>query len=215
MTRKQRPFLCGCGCGEIIKTRATERRHLDGKGPLYVQYSAPAPSVPDPGSPVGISGEDEMDIDGSDAFDFSHTENDPMDIDEHPDTISESSHSDSESDDGFFNGEDDLNAAWDSDASSDANSDWDEGEEPWQEGLSQSDRLGGIFEAEAARAALNLSADELDDIRAFNFKVETQITDSTYEKLGLAFPQLGDLSSLYSLRKRMAFLSGVKPVKPL
>ncbi|KAJ7218477.1 hypothetical protein GGX14DRAFT_340639, partial [Mycena pura] len=58
-----------------------------------------------------------------------------------------------------------------------------------------------------------LSDDDLNDIRAFNFRADTQITDSAYEKLSSAFPQLADLSSLYVLQKRMAFLSGVKPVK--
>ncbi|KAJ7091092.1 hypothetical protein C8R44DRAFT_584411, partial [Mycena epipterygia] len=58
-----------------------------------------------------------------------------------------------------------------------------------------------------------LSAGDLNDIRAFNFKVDTQITDSAFDKLSLAFPQLADISSLYSLQKRIAFLSGVKPVK--
>ncbi|KAJ7721633.1 hypothetical protein B0H16DRAFT_1274334, partial [Mycena metata] len=58
-----------------------------------------------------------------------------------------------------------------------------------------------------------LSEADLNDIRAFNFKVDTQITDTAFEKLGLGFPQLADLSSLYVLHKRMAFLSGVKPVK--
>ncbi|KAJ7168387.1 hypothetical protein C8R43DRAFT_817578, partial [Mycena crocata] len=91
--------------------------------------------------------------------------------------------------------------------------DWDEGEEPWQRGLSQDDRLGEIFEAEAARAAQNLSEGDLNDIRAFNYKVDTQITDAAFDKLSLSFPQLAGLSSLYNLQKRMAFLSGVKPVK--
>ncbi|KAJ7714772.1 hypothetical protein B0H14DRAFT_2644341 [Mycena olivaceomarginata] len=47
----------------------------------------------------------------------------------------------------FFAGEDAEHDGWESDA------DWDEGEEPWQQGLSQDDRLGRIFEAEATRAA--------------------------------------------------------------
>lgn len=62
-------------------------------------------------------------------------------------------------------------------------------------------------------AAHNLSAEDLNDIRAFNYKADTQITDTAYQKLSLSFPQLADLSSLYILQKRMVFLSGVKPVK--
>ncbi|KAJ7701404.1 hypothetical protein B0H17DRAFT_893062, partial [Mycena rosella] len=59
----------------------------------------------------------------------------------------------------------------------------------------------------------NLSAEDLNDIRAFNFKVDTQVTDATYNKLSLAFLQLANLSSIYVLQKRIAFLSGVKAVK--
>ncbi|KAJ7714777.1 hypothetical protein B0H14DRAFT_2296170, partial [Mycena olivaceomarginata] len=44
-------------------------------------------------------------------------------------------------------------------------------------------------------------------------KVDTQITDSAYERLCLSFPQLENLSSLHVLQKRMAFLSGVTAVK--
>ncbi|KAJ7656727.1 hypothetical protein DFH06DRAFT_922235, partial [Mycena polygramma] len=58
-----------------------------------------------------------------------------------------------------------------------------------------------------------LSETDLNDIRAFNFKADTQITDAAYNKLSLAFPQLADLSSLYVLQKRIAFLSGVKAVR--
>ncbi|KAJ7168418.1 hypothetical protein C8R43DRAFT_822843, partial [Mycena crocata] len=58
-----------------------------------------------------------------------------------------------------------------------------------------------------------LSPEDLNDIRAFNFKADTQITDTAYDKLSLAFPQLADLSSLSRLQNRMAFLSGVKAVK--
>ncbi|KAJ7612409.1 hypothetical protein DFH06DRAFT_941712, partial [Mycena polygramma] len=58
-----------------------------------------------------------------------------------------------------------------------------------------------------------LSEADLNNIRAFNFKADTQITDGAYDKLSLAFPQLADLSSLYVLQKRMSFLSGVKSVK--
>ncbi|KAJ7215162.1 hypothetical protein C8J57DRAFT_982072, partial [Mycena rebaudengoi] len=58
-----------------------------------------------------------------------------------------------------------------------------------------------------------LSPEDLNDIRAFNFKADTLITDHAYNKLSLAFPQLADLSSLYRLQKRIAFLSAVKPVK--
>lgn len=61
--------------------------------------------------------------------------------------------------------------------------------------------------------AQDLPADDLNDIRAFNYKVDTLITDRAYDKISLAFPQLADLSSLYRLQRRMSFLSGVKPVK--
>lgn len=59
---------------------------------------------------------------------------------------------DSESDDGFFAGEDEQDDGWESDEGPDESEDWEEGEEPWQQGLSQRDSLGDIFEAEAARA---------------------------------------------------------------
>jgi hypothetical protein len=138
---------------------------------------------------------------------------------------------DSESDDGFFAGEDEQDDGWESDEGPDESEDWEEGEEPWQQGLSQRDSLGDIFEAEAARAgawpeffaakfnvfmpfaAHNLSEEDLNDIRASNYKADTQITDTAYEKLSLSFPQLADLSSLYVLQKRMVFLSGVEAVK--
>ncbi|KAJ7291982.1 hypothetical protein C8J57DRAFT_1008944, partial [Mycena rebaudengoi] len=58
-----------------------------------------------------------------------------------------------------------------------------------------------------------LSTEDENDIRAFNFKVDTLVTDTAYDKLSLAFPQLENLSSLYILQKRIAFLSGVKQVK--
>ncbi|KAJ7085255.1 hypothetical protein C8R44DRAFT_536558, partial [Mycena epipterygia] len=58
-----------------------------------------------------------------------------------------------------------------------------------------------------------LSAEDLNDIWAFNYKADTQITDTAYEKLSLSFPQLADLYSLHVLQKRIAFLSGIKAVK--
>lgn len=56
-----------------------------------------------------------------------------------------------------------------------------------------------------------LSEEDLDDVAAFNYKVDTCITDSAFEKLPRAFRQLEDLSSLDRLQRRMTFLSGTKP----
>ncbi|KAJ7728044.1 hypothetical protein B0H16DRAFT_1734811 [Mycena metata] len=218
MPRKIGPFPCGCGCGPV-KTKTTEQRHLAKMGgTVYLRYFQVSPPSSLPGSPVHSDGEEQMlDVEFNNE-NLTLPEDISMDIDnDEPPGLTELSDSDSdsgwESDDGSFVGEDEDDGGWDSDDEQGLSGDWDEGDEPWQEGLSHSDRLGDIFEAEAARAAQNLSEEDLNDIRAFNFKADTQITDAAYNKLSLAFPQLGDLSSLSVLQRQMSFLSGVKPVK--
>lgn len=57
-----------------------------------------------------------------------------------------------------------------------------------------------------------MSEDDMNSIRAFNFKVNTNLGAKSYAKLRLAFPQLSDLLSLQKLQTRIAFLSGIKPV---
>jgi hypothetical protein len=157
MTKKIEPFICRCGCGETLRTKAAERRHMEGKGPLYIRYSQNIASSSQPDPKSAISSPNEIDLD-PDYFDR-HDNYLPMDVDETPGAVRESPHSDSESDDGFFAGEDEQDGGWDSDEESDSDADgeWDEGEEPWQMGLSQGDRLGAIFEAEAARAGVCIS----------------------------------------------------------
>ncbi|KAJ7704462.1 hypothetical protein B0H17DRAFT_1126791 [Mycena rosella] len=136
-----------------------------------------------------------MDIDLGNAVNIAMLDYNEMDDGGSP-GLAELSDSDSESEDGFFAGENAEDDGWESDE----DEDWNKGEEPWQEGLSQGDHLGGIFEAEAAQATQNLSAEDLNDMWAFNFKADTQITDTAYDKLSLAFSQLAGLFSLYVLQ---------------
>lgn len=51
----------------------------------------------------------------------------------------------------------------------------------------------------------------MDNIRAFNFKVNTVLPDNTYRKLPHAFPSLRNLASLYQLQSCMGLLSHVYP----
>ncbi|KAJ7865495.1 hypothetical protein B0H14DRAFT_2573915 [Mycena olivaceomarginata] len=173
MPRAIGPFLCGCGCGEHIKTKATERRHLAAAGAgLYIRYSQAGPeeSSSEALESQNVSDNIPMEMDFDSARDDTESDQyDDMDLDEPP-GLNELSESDSESEDEFFAGDDAIDEGWESDESS---GDWDEGEEPWQQGLDQGDRLGGIFEAEAAEAAQNLAEADLNDIRAFNFKADT------------------------------------------
>ncbi|KAJ7195545.1 hypothetical protein GGX14DRAFT_297424, partial [Mycena pura] len=50
-------------------------------------------------------------------------------------------------------------------------------------------------------------------IRAHNFKVNVDLGSCTYRKMRRAFPQLNDLPTLAQLQSRIAFISGMKPVK--
>lgn len=56
-----------------------------------------------------------------------------------------------------------------------------------------------------------MSEDDMNSIRAHNFKVEVNLGAKSYIKLRLAFPQLSDLLSLHQMQTRIAFLSGIKP----
>ncbi|KAJ7245753.1 hypothetical protein C8J57DRAFT_1082019, partial [Mycena rebaudengoi] len=53
----------------------------------------------------------------------------------------------------------------------------------------------------------------MDSIRAHNLKVNIDLGARAYEKMKRAFPQLHSLPSLYQLQTRIAFLSGIKPIK--
>ncbi|KDQ10441.1 hypothetical protein BOTBODRAFT_84791, partial [Botryobasidium botryosum FD-172 SS1] len=57
-----------------------------------------------------------------------------------------------------------------------------------------------------------LTEQELDFIRAFNFKVDTCSPDNTFEKLSHTFPALSNLPSLAAIQVQMARLSGLQPV---
>ncbi|KAF8600273.1 hypothetical protein BDV93DRAFT_401157, partial [Ceratobasidium sp. AG-I] len=58
-----------------------------------------------------------------------------------------------------------------------------------------------------------LSALDMLYIRAFNFKVDTDITGRAYSKLPRAFPELDQLPTEHRMRTRIAFLSGIKGVR--
>lgn len=58
----------------------------------------------------------------------------------------------------------------------------------------------------------NLLPDELNIIRAFNYKVDTVLKDSHFEKLFRAFPTLPDIPSIYHLQQSIRKLSGVHSV---
>ncbi|KDQ10980.1 hypothetical protein BOTBODRAFT_80503, partial [Botryobasidium botryosum FD-172 SS1] len=57
-----------------------------------------------------------------------------------------------------------------------------------------------------------LTDDELNWIRAFNFKVDTCTPANSFEKLAYAFPALSSLPSLAAIQTQMSRLSGVEPV---
>ncbi|KAF8601798.1 hypothetical protein BDV93DRAFT_410381, partial [Ceratobasidium sp. AG-I] len=58
-----------------------------------------------------------------------------------------------------------------------------------------------------------LSALDMLIIRAFNFKVDTDITSRAYDKLPRAFPELDQLPTEHRMHARVAFLSGIQGVR--
>ncbi|KAF7333167.1 hypothetical protein MVEN_02382500 [Mycena venus] len=87
--------------------------------------------------------------------------------------------------------------------------DWDSFKAP-TDGLSEWDKLGVEFEAEAA-IAQKLSAYDLAICKAFSYKLQTNTTDRAFKKLPLAFPQDPPLPKLDALRSRINHLAGFKP----
>lgn len=57
-----------------------------------------------------------------------------------------------------------------------------------------------------------LSTDDMNSIRAHNFKVDIDLGGRSYRKLSRAFPQLNDLPTAKLLQARISFLSGIKPI---
>lgn len=80
------------------------------------------------------------------------------------------------------------------------------------------DRSGGKYPTVGVDYFVNLfSGRQLDPadlatVRAFNYKVDTDISTTAFEKLPRAFPELSTVQSLYRTRTRIARLSGVKGV---
>ncbi|KDQ12314.1 hypothetical protein BOTBODRAFT_112976, partial [Botryobasidium botryosum FD-172 SS1] len=58
---------------------------------------------------------------------------------------------------------------------------------------------------------IHLSAIDMHNIRAHNFKTDVHLGTRAYAKLRHAFKELSNLNSTQRLRTRIAFLSGVKP----
>lgn len=58
----------------------------------------------------------------------------------------------------------------------------------------------------------NLTQEELDDIHAFNLKVDTSMKDSVFLKIPRAFPGRIPGQSIYTLQQSILRLSGIKPV---
>lgn len=56
-----------------------------------------------------------------------------------------------------------------------------------------------------------MSDDDMNAIRAHNYKVDANLTGKTYDKIQCAFPLLKNLMSLQQLQTHIAFLSGLKP----
>ncbi|CUA70931.1 Elongator complex protein 1 [Rhizoctonia solani] len=80
----------------------------------------------------------------------------------------------------------------------------------WIQGLSSQDLLGQEIDAELARCGgRSLDPADLATVRAFNYKVDTDISAGAFNKLPRAFPELDSLGSLYKTRRRVAELSGV------
>ncbi|KAL1686982.1 hypothetical protein GGG16DRAFT_63256, partial [Schizophyllum commune] len=82
---------------------------------------------------------------------------------------------------------------------------------PWLRGLSKTDILREEFEVDWTEYGHRMSADDMENIRAFNYKVEADLSAQNYTKLRRAFPSLKDLLSHNRLQTRMAFLSGLSP----
>lgn len=116
---------------------------------------------------------------------------------------------------------------WKSDPSDDEDNDT-----TWLNGVTEEDTLHDAFQAEASMlgmrsrnfgplkrhadaepflTARELTEDDLDDIEAFNYKVNTNQTDAAFSKLPRGFRRLANLMSVDKLQRRIAFLSGVKP----
>ncbi|KAF8125394.1 hypothetical protein K438DRAFT_1928195, partial [Mycena galopus ATCC 62051] len=79
--------------------------------------------------------------------------------------------------------------------------------------LTAAEILEGEFEREEMHREQRLNESAMNAIRAHNLKVNIDLGARAYEKMKRAFPQLHDLPSLYQLQARIAFLSGIKPVK--
>ncbi|KAJ3833513.1 hypothetical protein F5878DRAFT_515342, partial [Lentinula raphanica] len=58
----------------------------------------------------------------------------------------------------------------------------------------------------------SLSEEDLNTIRAHNFRVEVDQGAREYNKMRHAFPALSSLDSLHQMQTRIAFLSGIKPI---
>ncbi|KAL1712195.1 hypothetical protein EV715DRAFT_214129, partial [Schizophyllum commune] len=82
---------------------------------------------------------------------------------------------------------------------------------PWLRGLSKTDILREEFEVDWTEHGHRMSADDMENIRAFNYKVEADLSAQNYTKLRRAFPSLKDLLTHNRLQTRMAFLSGLSP----
>ncbi|KAJ7159369.1 hypothetical protein C8R43DRAFT_827548, partial [Mycena crocata] len=57
-----------------------------------------------------------------------------------------------------------------------------------------------------------LSDQEMNAIRAHNFKVNIDLGSRAYAKMKRAFPQLHNLPSLTQLQSQITFISGIKPI---
>ncbi|KAJ7208372.1 hypothetical protein GGX14DRAFT_295765, partial [Mycena pura] len=58
-----------------------------------------------------------------------------------------------------------------------------------------------------------LTEDDMNAIRAHNFKVNVDQGSRDYVKMKRAFPQLNSLPSLAQLQSQISFISGIKPIK--
>ncbi|KAJ7086219.1 hypothetical protein C8R44DRAFT_650972, partial [Mycena epipterygia] len=137
----------------------------------------------------------------------------------YPHLLSQLHNSDSEDDfdEGLEVDEDDENSEREEDSDGEDSEeepdifDWDSFKAPMA-GLSEWDRLGESFEAEAAIGVLQyLSAYDLAICKAFSYKMQTNTTDRAFKKIPLAFPQNPPLPKLDALRARVNHLAGFKP----
>ncbi|KAG9076001.1 hypothetical protein FS749_012268 [Ceratobasidium sp. UAMH 11750] len=83
---------------------------------------------------------------------------------------------------------------------------------PWLEGLSARDIVAQEVEAKLMRGQ-KLSESDLLTARAFNFKVDTNMSAKAFGKMRQAFPAFHDLPSYDRTRTRMANLSGIHGVR--